>query len=54
MQNLLRDTVCLKIARYGLDDKKAAINASVTPILLDREGIYGSEDGIVISSLSEL
>ena len=45
-----------KICYVGdaLDDKKAAINASVTPILLDREGIYGSEDGIVISSLSEL
>lgn len=45
-----------KICYVGdaLDDKKAAINAGVTPVLLDREGIYEEEDGIVISSLSEL
>lgn len=45
-----------KICYVGdaLDDKKAAINAGVTPVLLDREEIYGSEDGIVITSLAEL
>ena len=45
-----------KICYVGdaLDDKKAALNAGVTPVLLDREGVYGNEDGIVISSLSEL
>lgn len=45
-----------KICYVGdaLDDKKAALNAGVTPVLLDREGIYEEEDGIVISSLSEL
>lgn len=45
-----------KICYVGdaLDDKKAALNAGVTPVLLDRDGVYGNEDGIVISSLSEL
>ena len=45
-----------KICYVGdaLDDKKAALNAGVTPVLLDRDGIYESEDGIVINSLSEL
>ena len=45
-----------KICYVGdaLDDKKAALNAGVTPVLLDRDGIYESEDGIIINSLSEL
>ena len=45
-----------KICYVGdaLDDKKAALNAGVTPVLVDREGIYGDEDGIVISTLAEL
>ncbi len=45
-----------KICYVGdaLDDKKAALNAGVTPVLVDREGIYGEEDGIVITSLAEL
>lgn len=45
-----------KICYVGdaLDDKKAAINAGVTPVLLDRADQYLDEDGIVISSLSEL
>ena len=34
----------------ALDDKKAAINAGVTPILVDRKQEYESEEGIVISS----
>ena len=38
----------------ALDDKKAAINAGVTPILVDRDRIYAHEDGIVIKDLSEL
>ena len=38
----------------ALDDKKAAINAGVTPILVDRDHIYQNEDGIVINDLSEL
>ena len=38
----------------ALDDKKAALNAGVTPVLLDRADQYLDEDGIVITSLSEL
>lgn len=45
-----------KICYVGdaLDDKKAALNAGVTPVLLDRADQYLDEDGIVITSLSEL
>lgn len=45
-----------KICYVGdaLDDKKAALNAGVTPVLLDRADQYLDEDGIVIASLSEL
>ena len=45
-----------KICYVGdaLDDKKAAKNAGVLPVLLDRENIYQNEDGIIISSRSEL
>ena len=45
-----------KICYVGdaLDDKKAALNAGVLPVLLDREDVYQNEDGIVIHSLAEL
>ena len=45
-----------KICYVGdaLDDKKAALNAGVTPVLLDRADQYLDEDGIVITSLAEL
>lgn len=45
-----------KICYVGdaLDDKKAALNAGVTAVLLDRADQYLDEDGIVITSLSEL
>lgn len=45
-----------KICYVGdaLDDKKAAINAGVTPVLLDRADQYLDQDGIVITSLAEL
>lgn len=45
-----------KICYVGdaLDDKKAALNAGVTAVLLDRADQYLDQDGIVISSLSEL
>ena len=46
-----KDSICY--VGDALDDKKAAINAGVTPILLDRDHQY-QEDGIVISTLSEL
>lgn len=44
-----------KICYVGdaLDDKKAAINAGVTPILVDRDHVY-NEDGIVITTLAEI
>lgn len=38
----------------ALDDKKAALNAGVTPILVDRDRIYAHEGGIVINDLSVL
>lgn len=38
----------------GLDDKRAAVNAGVGAVLLDRNDEYENEDGIVIHSLSEL
>lgn len=45
-----------KICYVGdaLDDKKAAINAGVLAVLLDRADQYLDEDGIVITSLTEL
>ena len=47
-----KDGVCY--VGDALDDKKAALNADVTPVLLDRDHQYKDEDGIVISSLNEL
>lgn len=53
---LLHLTDKSKICYVGdaLDDKKAALNAGVTAVLLDRADQYLDEDGIVIASLSEL
>lgn len=53
---LLHLTYKSKICYVGdaLDDKKAALNAGVTPVLLDRADQYLDEDGIVITSLLEL
>ena len=50
--NISKDGVCY--VGDALDDKKAALNAEVTPVLLDRDHQYKGEDGIVISSLNEL
>ena len=50
--NISKNGVCY--VGDALDDKKAAVNAGVTPVLLDRAHQYENEDGIVISSLSEL
>ncbi len=50
--NIGKEGVCY--VGDALDDRNAAVNAGVTPILLDRAGIYANEEGIVISSLSEL
>lgn len=47
-----KDGVCY--VGDALDDKKAAVNAGVTPVLLDRANHYEDEEGIVITSLSEL
>lgn len=47
-----KDGVCY--VGDALDDKRAAINAGVTPVLLDRHQEYEKEDGIVIHSLNEL
>ena len=47
-----KDEVCY--VGDALDDKKTAINAGVTPILVDRDRIYQCEDGIVINTLEEL
>ena len=47
-----RDGVCY--VGDALDDKRAAVNAGVTPVLLDRHQEYEKEDGIVIHSLNEL
>ena len=47
-----KDDVCY--VGDALDDKKTAINAGVTPILVDRDRIYAKEDGIVIHDLNEL
>ncbi len=38
----------------ALDDKNAAVNAGVTPVLLDRHHEYDNEDGMLIHSLKEL
>ena len=50
--NISKDGVCY--VGDGLDDKRAALNAGVTPVLLDRQKEYKNEDGIIIYSLSEL
>lgn len=50
--NISKNGVCY--VGDALDDKKAALNAGVVPILLDRASQYKDEEGIVISSLSEL
>ena len=50
--NISKDGACY--VGDGLDDKKAAINAGVGAVLLDRQNEYENESGIVIHSLSEL
>ena len=47
-----KDEICY--VGDALDDKKTAVNAGVTPVLVDRDLIYKDEDGIVIHDLSEL
>ena len=47
-----KDEICY--VGDALDDKRTAINAGVTPVLVDRDRIYAHEDGIVIHDLSEL
>ena len=50
--NISKEGVCY--VGDGMDDKRSAINAGVTPILIDRLDQYDEEPGIVIKSLLEL